>query len=196
MIKRFGLVSAAIFASLTSLSTLAVAQEGDADQAAALQALDDALPGQLIHNPLVIDWELGGNDMKSSVVDAEALMTGNAVRVRVRKAQQNPWDSRLFFNIPDAVEAGDELQVYYWVRTHKAAKGKDSADINLFLGRNIEPYDNIISERIYPGDEWQLANVTGTANRDFRAGTLKLEYQLGRNAQSVEFGPVYVSMLN
>ena len=196
MLKFRGLISTSIFASLAVFPGLAVAQDAAADQAAVLAALEEALPGRLLHNPLLLDWEIGGNDMKTRIVDAEALTSGNAIRVRVTKAQTNPWDSRLFFSIPQAVEAGDKVQIYYWVRTDKAAKGKDSADINLFLGRNSEPYDFILTERLYPGDDWQLENVTGTANGDFEAGSLKLEYQLGRSAQSVEFGPVYVSVLD
>lgn len=196
MLTLRGLISASIFAGLTYLPNVAFAQHAEADMAAALQALDDALPGRLIHNPLIIDWDAGGEDMQTRVVDAEALMSGNAIRVRMKKAQRNPWGARLFFNIPEAVNSGDKVQVYYWVRTHKAAKDMDSAEIDMFLGRNSEPYDFIFIEQLYPGEEWELANVTGTASEDYPAGSLKLEYQLGRHAQSVEFGPVYVSVLD
>ena len=133
------------------------------DMDAALEALDAALPGEFLHNPLNIQWDSGGNDISTKVVDAAALPSGQAVSARIKKRQDRPWDSHLSIQIDQAVSKGEEVQVYFWVRTAKAAKGKDTAHISLFLGRNDEPYDYIISEEIMPSSEWALANVKGIA---------------------------------
>ena len=164
-------------------------------QDTALQALDDALPGELLHNPFDLKWETKGNDIRAKMVDAEALTSGNAISVRIRKKQQRPWDSSLSVEIPEPVSKGEEIQVFFYARTKKPAAGKDTANVSMFVGRNEEPYDYILSEDILPGTEWKLMNVTGVADADYPADSLKVEYQLGRAAQTVEFGPVYVSSL-
>jgi hypothetical protein len=164
-------------------------------QDTALQALDDALPGELLHNPFDLKWETKGNDIRAKMVDAEALTSGNAISVRIRKKQQRPWDSSLSAEIPGPVSKGEEIQVYFHARTKKPAAGKDTANVIMFVGRNEEPYDYILSEDILPGTEWELMNITGVANADYPADSLKVEYQLGRAAQTVEFGHVYVSSL-
>ncbi len=164
-------------------------------QDAALQALDDALPGELLHNPFDLKWETNGNDIGARMVDAEALTSGNAISVRIRKKQQRPWNSSLSTEIPEPVSKGEEIQVFFYARTKKPAAGKDTANVVMFVGRNEEPWDYILSEDILPGTEWELMNITGVANADYPADSLKVEYQLGRAAQTVEFGPVYVSSL-
>jgi hypothetical protein len=189
-VKKFIATGAALVAVL-SMATPAAAQ--DADEV--LKALDAALPGSLIHNPLDLSWEAGGDDLKTKVVDAAALTSGQAVSAKVKKRQDKPWDSHVKVEIEGEVKKGDKVQVFYWARTQKSAAGKDTAHISLFLGRNEEPYDYIIAEEIFPEEEWKLASVTGIAKTDFKAGKLKAEYQLGRSKQTVEFGPIYVSTL-
>lgn len=192
MQRLTGIISVSLIA-FAGLTVSATAQ--DVDMEAALQALEDALPGDLIHNPLDLQWEPGGNDVKTKIVDADALNSGQAVSVRVRKRQPRPWDSYIRVDLEDAVQKGETIQVYYYARTAKAAKGSDTAKLVLFLGRNEEPYDNILSEEILPSTEWQLASVTGVANADYSSGELKVEFQLGKASQTIEFGPVYVSTL-
>lgn len=165
------------------------------DMDAALQALDDALPGTLLHNPYDMEWDRRGNDLRTKVVDAEALSTGQAISARLKKKQAKAWDAVLTVQIPEAVAKGEEIQIFFYARTHEAAPGLDTGNVSLFVGRNEEPYDNIIAEPIFPANEWTLMNRTATAQEDYPAGTLKVEYQLGLAAQTVEFGPVYVSSL-
>lgn len=186
------MLAAGLVGALAFGAPQASAQDGEA---AVLQALEDAIPGTLLHNPLEVMWTPSGNDIRSKVVDAAALTTGQAVQVRNKKRQQNPWDANVSIQIPQAIAKGDEVQVLYWVRTAKAPKGADAAKVTLFLGRNAEPYDNILSHDFNPGSDWEMKQVTGTANADFPAGKVKLEYQIGKSIQTVEFGPVYVSKL-
>jgi len=177
----------------TAMLSSLPANAQDAD--AALQALDAALPGELLHNPFDLEWEAKGNDIRTKVVDAEALTSGKAISARIKKKQQRAWDSSLGIEIAEPVAKGEEIQIFFWARTKKPAAGKDTANVGMFVGRNEEPYDYILSEDILPETEWKLMNVTGVADADYPAGSLKVEYQLGRAAQTVEFGPVYVSTL-
>ena len=184
---------AALGLALTASNALS---QDAASEDAALQALEDALPGTLLHNPLNNAWEPGGRDIKTKLVDAEALMTGRAMSVKIKNRQDKPWDTYMRAEIDGEVKKGDTVQVIYYARTAKPARGMDTGDVSLFLGRNEDPYDYIIAEEFKPSTEWELKSMTGTANADFPAGTVKLEYQLGRAAQTVEFGPVYVSRLD
>lgn len=181
----------AVFGALSLSAPASFAQDMDA----VLKALDDALPGSLMHNPLEMDWQKRGSDLKTKVVKAEALPSGQAISARVKKRQEKPWDTVIGIEVEQGVKKGETVQVHFWARTKKPAAGKDTANIVLFVGRNAEPYDNILSEDITPGEEWKLMSVKGVAESDFKAGSIKAEYQLGKSSQTVEFGPIYVSTL-
>ena len=165
------------------------------DMAEVLKALDDALPGDLIHNPLDMEWESRGNDLRTKIVDAEALPSGQAISAKLKKKQTRPWDSALFAEIEGEIKKGETVQVHFWARVKKPAAGKDTGNMILFVGRNEEPYDSIISDDVLPGSEWKLLTAKGVANADFKANSIKAEYQLGRASQTIEFGPIYVSNL-
>ena len=189
MLKKSAvLLSAAIFLSGTSMPSFAQ------DIEAARQAIEDALPGTLLHNPLAIQWDSRGEDKKIKVVDAETS-TGQALSARVKKRKQKPWDVVVGFDLDDGIKAGDQIEMHYWARTKKAPKGKETAEFTVFVGRNEEPYDNVIAEQITPDGEWKMLTLKRTANKDIPAGKLKVEYQIGEHAQTIEFGPVYVSNL-
>jgi hypothetical protein len=181
-----------LFAASTMIFAIP-AQAQDAD--AALQALDDALPGELMHNPFDLEWDARGNDLKTKVVEAAAMSSGQAISARLKKKQPRAWDSSVSMQIPEAVNEGESIQVFFYVRTAKPAAGQDTGNISLFVGRNEAPYDYIISEDIFPTEEWKLMNLTGVAGANYPAGSIKVEYQLGKAAQTIEFGPVYVSNL-
>ncbi|MGJ8559200.1 MAG: carbohydrate binding domain-containing protein [Litorimonas sp.] len=190
LITRTALVSL-LAASVMMVTTPVQAQDADA----ALQALDDALPGELLHNPFDLEWDAKGNDLKTKVIDAEAMSSGKAISARLKKKQPRAWDSNLSVQIAEAVSKGEEVQIFFYARTKKPAAGRETAIVSLFMGRNEEPYDYILSQDVFPSNEWELMNLSGTADADYPAGTLKVEYQLGKAAQTVEFGPVYVSTL-
>jgi hypothetical protein len=175
----------------TATATPALAQDD-----AALSALDAAIPGTLLHNPYEANWDAGGNDIRSKVIDAEGLASGQAISTRIKKRQDKPWDSYLRFDVPQAINKGDKIQVIYWARTAKAPKGSERAKVSMYLGRNVDPYDNVFAKDFEPNTEWEMKSFTGTATSNFPAGSVKLEYQLGKAKQTVEFGPVYVSRLN
>jgi len=164
------------------------------DLEAARQAIEDALPGTLIHNPLAVEWESRGDDKKIKIIKAETS-TGQALSARVKKRKQKPWDVVVSFDLDDGVKAGEQLEMHFFARTKKAASGKETAEFTAFVGRNKEPYDNVISETVAPSEEWEMLTLKRTAEEDIPAGQLKVEYQIGQHAQTIEFGPVYVSNL-
>ena len=164
------------------------------DMDAALKAIDDALPGKLMHNPIAIDWESKGEDKKIKVVKAETP-NGQALSARVKKRKQKPWDVTVWFDLEDEVQSGDQIEMHFWARTESAAKGNETAEFIVFVGRNEEPYDYIISKDFAPDENWKLHTLKSIAKSDYSAGEVKVEYQIGQHAQTIEFGPVYVSNL-
>lgn len=188
---KFPMISVVIFGTIISLSSSAFAQ--DVEQA--LKALDDALPGKLIHNPYKIKWDTRGPNKKIKIVDAPTLSTGKALSAKIKRKANKPWDVVVFTDIEGEVKSGEKVEAHFYARTKTPRTGQDTATITLFIGRNEEPYDNIISEDIRPSKEWKLHTVSGIAKRNYDKGTIKAEYQLGQGAQTVEFGPIYVSSL-
>jgi len=118
-----------------------------------------------LHDSTALKWEARGSNKVVKVVEA-ATPSGQAIS-----------------------------EMRFWARTAKAPKSKDQAEFIIYVGRTEEPYDNIINEKFSPSAEWKSYTLTGTAKANFNAGKLKAEYQLGKQAQTVEFGGLYVSNL-
>ena len=150
--------------------------------------------GTLLHNPAKLSWETKGNDKKMKVVEA-ATPSGQAISARMKKRKKKAWDVALWVDLDGGVKKGDLVQMKFWARTAKAPKKKAEAEFVVFVGRNEEPYDFIISEEFSPSSKWKSYTLTGVAKADYSAGQIKAEYQLGKQIQTVEFGAMYVSNL-
>lgn len=185
---------ALIMGASISFSSAAFSQDAEIQQA--LKALDDALPGTLMHNPYDLEWGARGPNQKTTVINTKGTPTGKALSAKISKKGNNPWDIVVGTEIKEGVKSGETVKAYFWARTKKAPKGIDTADVVLFVGRNDEPYDFIISEDIKPGAEWNLMSATGIAKSDFKADSIKAEFQLGRAAQTLEIGPIYITNLS
>jgi len=147
-----------------------------------------------LHDTTAIKWEARGNNKVMKVVEA-ATPSGQAISAKIKKRKKNPWDVALWVDMDGAVKKGDQIEMRFWARTAKAPKSKDQAEFIVFVGRSEEPYDYIISEKFSPSTDWKSYTLTGTAKANYNSGKLKAEYQLGKQAQTVEFGGLYVSNL-
>ena len=187
-------ILALVMGASTSFSPAASSQDAEVQQA--LKALEDALPGRLMHNPYDLQWDSRGLNQKIKVINTNGTPTGKALSTKTSKKGKEPWDTVVSTEIEDGVKSGESIKIFFWARTKKARKGMETADVVLFVGRNDEPYDYIISEDIKLGSEWRLMSATGTAKSDFKTDSIKTEFQLGRAVQTVEFGPIYVTNLS
>ena len=147
-----------------------------------------------LHDTTALKWEARGSNKVVKVVEA-ATPSGQAISAKIKKRKKNPWDVALWVDMDGAVKKGDQIEMRFWARTAKAPKSKDQAEFIIYVGRTEEPYDNIINEKFSPSAEWKSYTLTGTAKANFNSGKLKAEYQLGKQAQTVEFGGLYVSNL-
>lgn len=179
-----------------SSGTAAFAQDAeDAAIAAALQALDAQLPGELINNPYDIKWNAVGSDMKQSIVKSEGAPGGMAYKVTVKKTKQNIWDTAIRIPMSTDIAKDDVIMVSFWARAAKLAKGKETGNILAALQRNVEPYDSILEESFEPGMEWKLYSLSGKANRDYSADKTNMNFNLAKAKQTLEFGQFYIMNL-
>lgn len=188
--------TAILFLSSTLLSLGAVnfAAKAQVPTQASTSVASPASQGTLIHDPAAMKWEARGSGKKFDVIEA-ATPSGRAISARIKKRRKQPWDIALWLEMRDGVKKGDEVEINFWARTAKAPKGYDTGSIIVFVGRNQEPFDYIISEEFFPGPEWKMHTLRGIAQTDYAAGKIKAEYQLAKRKQTVEFGSMYVKNL-
>ena len=67
----------------------------DAEMQQALKALDEALPGRLMHNPYDLHWESRGPNQKIKVINTNGTPTGKALSAKTSKKGKEPWDLSL-----------------------------------------------------------------------------------------------------
>ncbi len=146
----------------------------------------------LMHNPNAIKWEQRGHDKKIEIIETDTP-SGMAISAYTKKRKSNPWDIALYFDLEKGVEKGDKISVTMWVRTERAAKGQETAEFVLFVGRNEEPFDYIMSEDVLPSGEWELLTFEAVAESDMDDDEVKVEFQLGKHKQTIEFGPIFVN---
>lgn len=150
------------------------------------------VPGELIHNPLAIKWNPEGGNKRVSIVESEGVPGLQAIEFQVkRKNKRKPWDIRMRAPFDESVSAGDEIDIYFWARAEKLAKGQDTGQIAVMLGRDIEPYDTIIDQQIRPGAEWKMYRASGIAERDFAASVSEMGFNMGFAKQTIQFGPFF-----
>lgn len=147
-----------------------------------------------LHDTVNLKWKSRGSNKVMKVVDAETP-SGQAIRVTTKKRNKKAWEVALWIEMDGAVNKGDQIEMHFWARTAKAPKSKETAELVIFVGRDEEPFDYILSEKFSPDNEWKSYTLKGTAEANFGGGKLKAEYQLGKLAQTVEFGGMTVSNL-
>ncbi len=154
-----------------------------------------SLPGTLIHDPMNIQWEPDGKNYKADVVASDGVPGGQAIEIRVKRKSKDPWDTNLRAPFRDNISAGESIEIYFWARASKLPKGKDAGEISVALGRNVEPYDTVAVETIYPTAQWKMYRVTGTAGRDLASNKADMGFNLAQMKQTIEFGPFYAVTL-
>lgn len=181
--------------TLLSAFSLGMGAHAQDEMETALAALDAQLPGTLINNPYDIQWRTDGSDKKDSVVESDGAPGGMAYRVVVKKRKPNEWDTATRLPMKTSIAEDDVILMSFWARAAKPPKGRDFGDVTVTIQRNVEPYDSVIEERMKLGKEWKLHNVSGKAGRDYAADKTRINFNLGRAKQTIEFGQFYVMNL-
>ena len=90
-------------------------------------------------------------------------------------------------------QAGDRLVLAFYARLEKGENGATSVTLP-FAGVQLasDPYTPLFNQPVVIGPEWKLVQVSGAANKDYAAGTLKAAIHLATAKQVIDFGPVAV----
>lgn len=138
-------------------------------------------------------WGVWGTSVKANFVAAPSLKGGAAQRVTISSKPVHPWDVGTYAAITKPVKKGDVLVLMFWARAEKPPAG---SDLILVSGRIYEagPAGNGISPdaNFIIGKQWKFYYVSGTATKDYAAGTLSTGMVLGTGEQVIDFGPVSV----
>ncbi|RFB04316.1 carbohydrate binding domain-containing protein [Parvularcula marina] len=156
-----------------------------------LAALEEALPGKLMNNPLDPQWQVYGEDAQKRVVDAE-IPGQKAFRVKVKKAKSNPYDIAVQGNVRDAIEEGDVVLVAFWARAQSPSKTTGSGHMQFRLQKREAPYTGIVEGNVLLREEWQIHYLSGVASETYPAGGVSASFNVGHHAQTVELGQFYV----
>jgi len=187
--RRFWAGTVAAFIALGV--TAPVAAQDDAAMEQAISALERSLGGELLNNPYTTKWGTEGKGVRGKLVETDGLPGGVAFQAATRKAYNDVWEARVVVPLEKDIRKGDVIQVSAYIRTDKAPKGR-SGKVDLQIVRTKEPYDNVMSETLNPGDEWQLYTVTGTAGSNFDMEDTVFGVNIGHAKQAIQFGSVYI----
>lgn len=181
MLKKF------IIPLMVSLSIPAavMAQGSTADEARKL--IDDALPGDLVNDPLSFQWTTYGDGLRVKSIDVATIPGGVGVNAKLKGAKPNKWDAGINVPLTSKISKGDTVRVYIWVRSD------DETDVGTRLQQDFAPYDGFGEWTLQPKSEWSLNNYEAIATHDLEPGKATFSLQLGAKGQSIEVGQIYIT---
>lgn len=125
------------------------------------------------------------------LVDDAGVQGGKALRIQVARKGQNPWDATVGGPIARPVRAGDKLMLIFSARLAKGDNGATATTLPYdAIQLAAAPYSNVINASNDIGPDWKTIQVTGTADKDYPAGALKVTIQLATARQTIDFGPI------
>jgi hypothetical protein len=152
--------------------------------AVAAQTADD-LAKQRITDPAKDQWQIQGKEQKASIVAAEGVPGGAAIRVRVNRAGKNPWDVQAQSSISGPIKKGDVVLFAFWARADGAP-----AKINARVQQVAAPYTGVAEgSGLTITPEWKMHYVSGKSPLDLSPGAASAAVHLGIAKQTVELGP-------
>ncbi len=186
MSRKF--MTIALLGLMTSAAPLAAGQQSNPT----LQAIDDALPGDLINDPTTIDWAVYGNSKKPKQVDAKETPGQVAMRLQVVKKGVQKYDMGVNVPIIGTIKSGHLINVAFWARADKADTADGKGMIGVRINENKEPYAGFGDQDLKIGSEWYLYEVKMRADMDLKKGSAVAGFQLAGAKQTIEIGQVYV----
>jgi len=185
-----------IFLVLGAVFYCVIVSPNAASQTAAeieyLRTLEAQLPGELVNNPIDLDWSVNGSDYSSKSVEAKNTPLGVAFRIKIKKQQRDPWDIAINAPVKDGVAKGDVILVAFWARATSPEKEKGQAQIQMRFQMKSDPFTGIVEKLVDLNETWQIHYVRGRAEQDYKAGATNVSFNVGMKKQTLEFGPLYV----
>jgi hypothetical protein len=160
---------------------------------AALQALDDALPGTLINDPSKMDLEVYGPGATNKVIKDKAIPGGGAaLQIGIPAVTKNAYDIGGRSIIPTPVKSGQKIVAVFYARTIKADTPNGKGKIGARIQQSDAPYSGFADQTFEVGSEWELFEVKGVSNITTAAKAANLGFMLGGAKQTVQIGQVII----
>ncbi|GMN02132.1 hypothetical protein [Erythrobacter sp. MTPC3] len=186
--KFFGAGAAAILSCTAIFAPPSAAQDD-----AAIRALDDQLPGDLVNDPSRIDWQSYGADLEaSSVVDESIPGGGAARRFEVKRASERIYTAGTNIPLIRNVSRGDIITVGFYARTRSADTEDGRGVVRVRFQRNAEPFPGFGEQTFTIGTEWAWYEVSAEAEQKLRTKDGIIALQFGRTRQTLEIGQAIV----
>lgn len=170
---------------LFSFSAAAVAQVPTPDEVR--QQIDDAIPGDLVNDPLSFQWVTYGEGLRVKSIDVATIPGGVGIEAKLKSAKANKWDAGINVPIKEAISKGDTVRIFIWVRSDV------ETNVGTRLQQDFAPYNGFGEWTLQPTKEWQLNNYETVATYDLEPGKSTFSLQLGAKAQSIEVGQIYIT---
>lgn len=168
----------------TALAVLAMLATGAA-------SAEDDWAQKAINNPAdsVGIW---GTAKLEPLTDASAP-GGRIKRITISPQPQQPWDVGAYVMVTKPVKKDDVLLLAIWIRAQQIPAQNDFIATRGSFTQATPPNTVILPEtQLLIGKTWKLHYLTGTADKDYPAGTLSAAVLLGTGEQVVDFGPAFV----
>ncbi len=180
--ERISLSAAAIVLFASRVAAMAMP--------AALAASKPAAAPSLLATRGVESWATFGAFPTQRLSIDPSAPGGNSLRLR-SQAGQRAWEAGVYVNVPRAVRPADVVGVAFW------AKAATSSRVVIVPGRlqsNDAPYAAFGEETLRLTSRWRLYRFSGRVVAG--AGPLRtgLVLHLGGVAQTVDLGPVYMTI--
>lgn len=161
---------------------------------AELQALDDALPGELINDPTRLDWALFGAGLTSKPVKSDNIPGAKAaLQISVPKAGATLYETGANAPITTGIKAGTDVVVAFYARTVSASTPDGRALIGVRFQQNTAPYSGFGDTTLAIEKEWKLYEVAAKANVNVPKGQAVVGFQLAGAKQIIEIGQTIVA---
>lgn len=133
------------------------------------------------------------NGAQAALQDDPKAPGGKALRLRIPKKGQNPWDSAIESVIAKPIKAGDQIALFFSIRLEKGEGGATTTTIPYAAVQLASaPYSTVFQQSAEIGPEWKDVEIRGVADKDYPPGSLKAVINLATAKQTIDFGPLIV----
>ena len=162
-----------------------------------LAALEAELPGTLVNNPVIPEWTVFGDNPQSEnftrqVITDRSVAGEQAIRLNVKRARPNPWDTSMTVTMDRGVAAGDAILIAIWARAEEPLSDQQTGEVQVRLQQAGAPYAGLAESTIFPTDEWELWYVRGVSPADFSANEINLAFNVAAGRQTIDIAQFYV----
>lgn len=183
--------AAGLAALLLAAAPAAVAKDLTQEEQDYLAALQAALPGPLMNNPLDSPLITYGEGFKAKMVRDKDVPGGAAYRVSIQKAHPNAWDVSTIGTLTGGITAGEGVSVTFWARAEKTGEA-GTGHLTVRLQEAKEPYTAVVESQLDIGKDWQLYEVKGVSPLTLAAEDMTLAFNFADRKQTLDFGEYFI----